>query len=247
MERKMKGIIATGIATVGLLCTSITALAGDTPEADLTMGFYSKYVWRGQELSKDSLVIQPSMTISYKGFGFNLWGNLDTDLEGVDKGKWNETDMTVSYDGSYSMVNYGLGWIYYALDGTDDTQDIYATVGLDVLLAPTLTIYRDISGLDVTYCTLGISHSLSISDKIGLDLGAQGSYLDDNDNDYNALHDGIISAALPVTVNENITIGPELYYVFPLSSDAKTSMRATSFSGNDDTFFYGGVSASFAF
>ena len=30
---------------------------------DLTIGLYSQYVWRGHELSKDSLVIQPSFSV----------------------------------------------------------------------------------------------------------------------------------------------------------------------------------------
>lgn len=252
MKRSTKGIVATGIFTMGLLCSAALALAEDKPEADLTVGAYSKYVWRGYELSDDSIVIQPSMTVSYKGFGFNLWGNLDTDYVVADKGKWNETDMTVSYDGSYNKVNYGIGWIYYALDSIDDSQDVYLTLGLDTLLAPTLTVYRDITGLDVTYYSLGISHSLALTDKIALDLGAKAGYLDDDDRDYSAMHDGSVSAALPYKVNDYITIAPALYYVFPLSSDARDSnkagsMKALSISGNDDSFLYGGLSASFAF
>lgn len=247
MKRTTKGIITTGIFTMGLFFTSVAALAEDKPEANLTVGAYSKYVWRGQELSDNSMVIQPSMTVSYKGIGFNLWGNFDTDLEGSDRYKWNETDMTISYDGSFQMLSYGVGWIYYALDGVEDSQDVYLSLSLDTILAPTLTVYRDISGLDVTYYVLGISHSLAINDKIGLDLGVQAGYLDDDDNEYSALHDGIVSAALPITVNDYITIAPELYYVFALSNDAEISMQAASYSGTDDSFFYGGLAASFAF
>lgn len=92
----------------------------EAPAADLTVGLYSKYVWRGYELSKGSMVIQPSMTVGYKGFGFNLWGNLDTDqnekLYGDTGSNWNETDMTISYDGAYKIVGYSAGYIYYALD-----------------------------------------------------------------------------------------------------------------------------------
>ena len=51
----------------------------EVPSADASVAFLSKYVWRGFELSDDSIVIQPSMTVAYKGFGMNLWGNLDTD------------------------------------------------------------------------------------------------------------------------------------------------------------------------
>ena len=43
----------------------------------------SNYVWRGQKLS-DSWVIQPSVGITYGGFGANLWSNFDSDWKGED-------------------------------------------------------------------------------------------------------------------------------------------------------------------
>ena len=46
--------------------------------ADLSVAALTKYVWRGQELSRDSIVLQPSATIGYKGFSVNFWGNTDT-------------------------------------------------------------------------------------------------------------------------------------------------------------------------
>ena len=89
-----------------LLTASVagTAIAEDKPEADLTVGLYSQYIWRGYELSKDSIVIQPSMTVSYKGFGFNLWGNLDTEEYATNDNNFTETDMTLSYMGQWTNL-----------------------------------------------------------------------------------------------------------------------------------------------
>jgi hypothetical protein len=252
MKPNSRKIILTGalaLGIVGMANTGTVLAEEDKPAADLTVGVYSQYIWRGFELSKDSIVIQPSMTISYKGFGFNLWGNLDTDMDpnlsssGLTGNKWNETDMTLSYDGSYQMVNYGIGYIYYALDSLKDSQEIYGSLGLDVLLAPTLTIYREIAGLSTTYYTLGVSHSFPLTEKLSLDLGAKGSYLDD---DNSALHDGILSVALPYTINDHLSVAAELNWSFPLSDDAKTKIKSLSANG-DDSFIYGGLSASFAF
>ncbi|MFT5731271.1 MAG: hypothetical protein ACI8PB_005468 [Desulforhopalus sp.] len=95
---------------------------------DLTIGLYNQYVWRGYELSKDSLVIQPSFSVDYKGFGVNLWGDFDTDQYDLDTGNWNETGLTISYSGAVSGVTYDIGYIYYALeDGEEDTQEVYTT------------------------------------------------------------------------------------------------------------------------
>ena len=115
----------------------------DRPELSADVAFLSQYIWRGQGLSKDSLVIQPSVTASYKGFSLNLWGNLDTSYAAEpykDDAKWNETDMTFSYGHSFGMVGLEAGFIYYALDGLDDWKEFYLSLGLDTLLAPTVTV-----------------------------------------------------------------------------------------------------------
>ncbi len=244
------------VATIMLTMTGATtcfaeesapaAMTESPYSADLSIGVYSQYIWRGFELSKDSAVIQPSMTIAYDGFAFNLWGNLDTDQEGLDEGNWNETDMTLSYDGSAGMVGYGVGLIYYALDGADDTMELYGSVSLSTILSPTLAIYRDFDNYPGWYATLGVSHSFSFTDEIALDLGAQVGYLDD-DNDYSEFHDGQLSASISIPLTENVTLTPELYYSFALSSEAEDLIESASFDGDDSSFIYGGISLSFAF
>jgi uncharacterized protein (TIGR02001 family) len=242
--------LITGITAAALILAAGLPAAmaeEEAPSADASIGFYSKYVWRGFELSNDSMVIQPSLTTSYKGFSANLWANLDTDLDGTDSHKWNETDFTLSYDGAYDKLGYGVGWIYYALDGVDDTQEFYGTVSYDVLLSPSLTIYYDTDSFaGAWYVDLSIGHSIAINENLSLDLGLSLSYLDDNDS-YNALHNGLVSASMSFPVGEYISITPELYYSFPLSGDAEDYIADASFSGTDDSFVYGGVSASFSF
>ena len=90
--------------------------------ADLNVSFYSQYIWRGYGLSRDSLVIFPTLTVGYKGFAVNLWADLDTALQeppGDKAFKLRETDLTLSYSNSYEpwKLNYSLGWIYYDTDG----------------------------------------------------------------------------------------------------------------------------------
>jgi uncharacterized protein (TIGR02001 family) len=255
--------LITGIAAASLLLAAVGIPAAmaeeEVPSADASIGFYSKYVWRGFELSKDSIVIQPSLTASYKGFSANLWANLDTDVYDADGANWNETDFTLSYDGAYEKLGYGVGWIYYALEGVDepvvteaaseisDTQEFYATVSYDVLLSPSLTIYYDTDSFaGAWYVDLSIEHSIAINENLSLDLGLSLSYLDDNDS-YNALHNGLLSASMSFPVGEYISITPELYYSFPLSGDAEDYIADASYSGTDDNFVYGGVSASFSF
>ncbi len=250
--------LITGITAAALLMAggATAAMAEEeVPSADASIGFYSKYVWRGFELSDDSLAIQPSLTLSYKGFSANLWASLDTDLYGEDTHKWVETDYTLSYDGSYGKLGYGVGWIYYAInaDGDSDTQEFYGTLSLDVLLSPSLTIYYDTDNFQGDwYANLGIGHSFALSEAISLDLGFSVGYYSINDGkgpgvDYDELHDGLLSASISFPVGKYVTITPELYWSFPLTDDAETLIEGASFSGTDDSFVYGGLSASFSF
>jgi uncharacterized protein (TIGR02001 family) len=240
--------LITGITATALLLTAGIPAAmaeEEAPTADASVGLYSKYVWRGFELSKDSLVIQPSLSVSYMGLGANLWANLDTDLYGADTNKWNETDLTLSYDGAHEKLGYGIGWIYYALDGVNDTQELYATLSYDVLLAPSLTVYYDIDDFSGDwYANLGIGHSFALTETLSLDLGLSVGY-SDNDT-YNEFHDGLISASMSFPVGKYLSITPELYYSFALSDEAENAIINPAMS-NDDSFFYGGISASFSF
>jgi len=108
-------VIAATLLMLGTHTPVFCAEEAEKPSGSMSVSMLSKYVWRGYELSKDSIVIQPSITASYMGFGINLWGNLDTDqdmdLFGEEGANWNETDLTLSYGGSLGMVNYAAGYI----------------------------------------------------------------------------------------------------------------------------------------
>ena len=243
---KMMKKVLLGVAC--LLAASASAYAEEEkPTADFTVGAYSKYVWRGYELSDDSIVVQPSLTVAYKGFAVNLWGNVDTDHYVTESNEFNETDLTLSYDWAMGPVGFSVGYIYYALDEEaigEDSQEFYISASLDTILSPTLTLYRDSDTYRGTYVALDVSHSLPITDDIGLDLGAKVSYLDFDESDYDAFQDGVLSAALSIPLTDYISVAPEVYYSFPLSSDAEDELDNGE---GDDSFFYGGVSVSYSF
>ena len=237
----------------------------ESPSASADVAILSKYVWRGYELSRDSIVIQPSLTVSYKGFSGNLWGNLDTDIYRSDEEDrdWTETDFTLSYGREFGMLSAEAGYIYYGLKDIDtDTQEIYLSLGLDTLLSPSLTVYRDVDNYPSWYFLLGISHAFEITEKVSLELSGSISYLLSDDEDgypeidssgnptgdgFENLHDGVISASLPIVVTKYVTITPSLSYSFALSSDASDEMESMSYKGDDDNFIYGGVTLSMAF
>ncbi len=269
METKKKISLAVLGAVCCLQVSGIAMAEEDKPTASIAVSALSKYVWRGFELSKDSLVLQPSMTAAYKGFSANLWGNVDTDYYfDPTTNMWNETDFTLAYDWTMGPVGLTAGYIYYGLDGLQDTQEVFAKAALHTLLTPTLTVYRDFDHLPGWYATLGVSHSVPITEKIGLSLGAQVGYLDADDDSsypefdgvgnattdaYSGFHDGLLTASIAIPVTDYISITPVVNYSFPLTGDASDLIESTSFDflkngrGGDNDFIYGGVTVSMAF
>ncbi|MFZ3047617.1 MAG: hypothetical protein WA151_17030 [Desulfatirhabdiaceae bacterium] len=233
------------------------------PTAAMDLGVFSQYIWRGFELSRNSMVVQPSVTLAYDGLSFNVWGNLDTDRKTIagdgsenSETKYTETDMTIAYAKDLGPVKLGGGLIYYGLDGLQDSQELYVSATLNTILNPTLSIYREIGHLPAWYVNLGVSHSQEIAKKITLDLAASAGYYYSDDSDfseitdpetkYQTFHNGLISVGLTIPVGEYVSVKPMIAYSFPLSGTADDYITATSISDNS-SFVYGGVTLSAAF
>ena len=231
--------------------------------ADLNVSLYSQYIWRGLELSRDSFVIFPTLTVGYKGFSVNLWADLDTRFAGTQNRefKLQETDVTVSYSNSYKpwKLNYTLGWILYDYqpvsgnpDGTiKDTknQELFVTLGLDVLLKPTFSVYNEIETGQAWYFNLGLSHSFAVYKDWSLDVGGWVSYLINNSSanpHFSNFHDGNIAVGLKIPLNSYLSVKPNIQYSFPLSGEADTEIRGASVSGHNSNFVYGGIILDFA-
>ena len=249
-----------------------TVVAESKPTAALDLGVFSQYIWRGLELSHNSVVIQPSVTLGYEGFSFNVWGNMDTDLKtrGSDAhtSRYTETDITLSYAKTLGPVKLTGGYMYYGLGGTPvagsqdidsitpDSQEVFVSATIATILSPTLSVYREIAHTSAWYVNFGISHSQPIVDKITLDMAASAGYYysedsdfveaKDPDNKYRALHNGLVSAGFTIPFGEYFSVKPMIAYSFPLSGTASDYITASSISDNSN-FVYGGVTLSFAF
>jgi len=253
------------------------APAEDRPTGSLSVSALSKYVWRGYENTKDSIVVQPSLTVGYKGFSANIWGNLDTSPYSTTNASysstWTETDLTLSYTKTFGILNAGVGYIYYGLGAPNagavkplDSEEVFITLGLNTLLTPTFTAYKEIDHYHQYYFLLGISHTFEFNKIISLQLGASVSYLlsDDastypkyNDNyqptsdKFSNFHDGVLTASLPISVAKYLTVAPTVSYSFPLSDDAKDEIKArgklTNPGDNDSSYLYGGLTVTLSF
>jgi hypothetical protein len=216
----------------------------------------SNYVWRGQKLT-NSWVIQPYVGITYGSFGASLWANYDSDSqidEGDKHGEVSETDITLNYNFSVDKWNFGLGYIYYALTGANDTQEIYLSTSYSTLLNPTLTIYYDYDEGNGAFIIASISHSLEVFKDISLNLGASASYninnkvmgFDKNGDEFSNFYNGEVSAGLRFPLTKSVSLTPKVAYSFPLSDDAKDAMDGISNDGQQD-ILYGGINLTISF
>ena len=229
------------------------------------LSVFNKYIFRGYELSAKSVVVQPSVSVSYKYFSASFWGNIDSQEnptqsfvpDRADEKSFNETDLTLSYTFVIDKLSMTAGYIYYGTKYAAETEELFLTLGYDTLLKPTLSVYRDITEYPGTYVNLSLAHSLPLVKDITLDLGASAGYFaGDNDywntyesstgaytgDEYKAFHDGMVKAGLTVPVAENISVQPVVQYWFPLSNKAKKTVDGSSYNFNgklDDTLVAG--------
>ena len=263
ITNKIKRTLLVFVLTASLALPQLSGAEDQGPTADASIALMSQYIWRGYEQSRDSLILQPSLTIGYEGFAANIWQSIDTDPAG-DTQHLYETDFTLSYDTEINGISLGAGWIWYVLpDAEYDSQEFYVTAGLNSFLNPSLTIYREFYHAPSTYILLSISHSIDVGWRgATLNLGLSGSYLlsndkgsyadpDDADDEYNNFHDGLLSLELDIPLNRYVHVTPALYWSFPLCDDAADDMKqwARGFLNHHgkDNFLYGGVIVNISF
>ncbi|HOJ70701.1 MAG TPA: hypothetical protein PLR38_02560 [Syntrophorhabdaceae bacterium] len=210
----------------------------------VALATYNQYIFRGYEIGKSSLVIQPSMTVSLKGFSATLWGNMDTNQRNTRtatfnqefKKGWNETDLTLSYTHEIKNLSITGGYIYYGTKYADETEEVFVALSYKTIANPTITVYRDIANYKGTYINLGLSHSFPIYKKMTIDLASGfGYFIGESDywktyerstgtytgSKYRGFHDGMVKMGLTIPVKKVFLIQPTVQYWFPLSSHAR--------------------------
>jgi hypothetical protein len=253
---RISGILRSIKAVIigAVLCAAFAAapagLAGAAETSgSATVDVLTDYVWRGQRLSDGDGVIQPSVGVTYGNFGANLWANYD-----VDTNEQNETDLTLSYGVSRGKLSLEAGYIYYALDGVNDTQEVYLSLGVDVLLAPSVTLYYDFDEGDGAFLVAAVSHSFPFGGGVSLNFGASVSVnmdneimgLDSSGEAFTDLYNSEVGASVSIPVTEHVSIEPRIAYSSPIGSDAEDVLEAIDPDGDGDVF-YGGVGVYLSF
>jgi len=132
--------------------------------------------------------------------------------------------VTLSYDfklpEDYSL---SIGFTHYGWYFNDNfkfkdhtTQEFYISAGLPKLpLAPNLTVYYDVANGDGVYVSLGVGHSIALSEKLTLDLGAALGYNGKQWIEKSGFSDLNFNMTIPFKVGK-VTISPFFKVTFIL-------------------------------
>ena len=201
-------------------------------EVSADAAFVNKYVWRGI-LFTNGPVMQPSVTLGGGNFSFNVWASMDLNNANEMAREFNELDFTLDY--SFSVKNYSisLGAIPYTFPNTgfSSTTELYFSLGADVVLSPSITVYRDIDEADGTYVSFGFGHSIPIDVwNTSLDLSTALGWGSEKHNlfyygvEKNAGTDIFLGASMSFALNDFIAVSPSAGYAGLLYGDIRNSM-----------------------
>ena len=114
----MKENFKKAVLLLGMSITIPTvSIAQENIETDISADLVSGYIWRGQDLGNVS--IQPTLSVSYKGFSLSAWGSVG--FEGKD------TKDGVNNEGNRAYASYVSVTAPFKLGGLDWTAEIGAT------------------------------------------------------------------------------------------------------------------------
>lgn len=237
-----------------------TAAEEQVVKFGLAADYYSKYIWRGQNINNKS-AFQPAISASAYGFTGSIWGNMDMTNKSHtapdNAGEFSEFDYTLDYTGivpDVNWLNFSVGTIYYRFPNThsEPTTEIYGGLSLsDGFLSPSFKWYRDVDEIKGSYFQFGLGHFfekiIKVNEKCycGLQLGA--SYGWGNaayDKGYFGVNSGqsndlTLTAGLPFCVN-TWTIKPNINYSTMLSDSIRSATEKS-----DNLWVGVGVSTSF--
>ena len=163
---RVKRVASWSLWVLVLTLIAGTAVAEEekTFSAGVSAGYYSKYIWRGQNVN-DTSVFQTNVSGSAYGFTGAIWSNIDLTNDSQfapgNAGEFSEIDYSLDYSHSFSKVGISAGVIHYLFPNTSSqsTTEIYGGVSFALPLSPKITWYRDVNLIKGSYVQITAGHS----------------------------------------------------------------------------------------
>jgi hypothetical protein len=246
----MKKIVISGFFTI--IISFFCVQAALSADARVVLDFNSAYIWRGITFN-DGMVIQPSVDVSKKGFGINVWGNIDISNydDMLDTGQFSEVDLTLSYGFDIESVEITLGYIEYMFPTTDmggalGTREFFVSIGVEIIegFSTGLDIYYDFDEVEDYYANLSLAYSIPLSKAVNLDFGVSAGYAGDEytaDGD-SGFFDYLISVGASYAVTQSLSLSASINYADAFDKD---KLPDGAFAQDVNTF--GGISISYSY
>lgn len=238
------------LGTASLLVAATATMPAHAGEVSVStsIDYVTDYVFRGVSLADSA--IQPGVEVAVGDFTVGAWvstGVGDTSILAGD-----EVDLYASYSFALSdTISTDVGITYYHYPqggglfstngGGSGTYEVFASVGFDTMLAPSASVYYDLT-LEAFTLEGGIGHSFPAGDKTSFDLGATVGLVDGDGFSYEY---GSASASLGYAFTDAVSAYVGANYA--LSSDNtlnyKKILQGTP---KDNLLFFGaGIAAGF--
>lgn len=242
----------------------------EKPQWNVQTDILSQYVWRGIALSRNSVVVQPSLTGTYKGIAVNVWNNFDLSEKNPfsltrpnsKSAHWNETDLTFSYTREV-LTNFTLtgGTIIYLLSGANSAYNSVEIYGGADYKLPWFNfgvgVYREVNHFPGTFLQWYIHRAIDIPLMEGMNLDLFASWSAEFSNDkaaypvfdssgnlenkfYQSLHAGYLGVTLNIPVGKYVVVAPKIQYWYGLGGQSTGTLHALSWDGHHNHLL-GGV------
>jgi Bacterial protein of unknown function (Gcw_chp) len=260
-------VLGTALLVAGASVCAVPARA--QAELGVDLGIFSSYVWRGLSLTNKP-VAQPAVYVTIPAGNASVllggWASIDLGKYDDPLNDFSESGGTSSFNFAefdpYAEVSFPVGkatltggataYIYpndFGFTSAANTVELYAKAEVEAPLTPKVSIYYDVDKIKGAYFEAGVSHSLAISEKTSLDLGAlagfsagQGIKAGESANfSGNGFTHLDVSAGIPFTAGA-LSITPLVHLI--VAGDDFTKL--TSPSNESDVKVWGGVSLSWA-
>lgn len=177
--------ISRVVATVAaLLCACGIARAGIAPSVSAECAFLNKYLWRGIALTPGA-VAQPDVTVGLGMLEVGVWANMDLDDINERSYEFTEVDYTAALTFGLVGLDATAGGLIYTFTekGMESTTELFAGLSTSWILAPSLTVYRDVDQGDGTYVSAELCPSIPVG-SVSIDFCASVGWGDKNHNEF---------------------------------------------------------------
>lgn len=243
----MKKLLLGTAALLTAAAAPMAAQAGDV-SVSTSIDYVTDYVFRGVSLADTA--IQPGVEVSAGDFTVGAWfstGVGDTSILAGD-----EVDLYASYSFALSdTISTDVGVTYYHYpqggslfstnDGGSGTYEVFASVGFDTALSPSVSAYYDLT-LEAFTLEGGVGHSIPAGDKTSVDLGATVGLVDGDGFSYEY---GSASASLGYAFTDAVSAYVGANYAMS-SEDTLNYKKILQGDAKDNLLYFGaGIAAGF--